>query len=206
MTALDLHPGRRVPIVLGLAALGGLACGVATGYLVGRAVPIPFVTGACVSTAVAAFVVGAHARLGAPALGRRGARGVLWGTLALALLGQVLRDAVEYRQFRDAARARLVAGPGAPRDPDLYLNVVLLAETGQPGFRGYVLATLGVDRAQTTPGTIRLRVLSYMLAMGLTAALAAQAAQAAVRSARCPACRRRAERCACGRTPGRSAP
>ncbi len=182
-----------------LAGAGGAALGAYAGHLVGRSLPLPLVTGGVVSAAIAGSVVAAHRLAGAPAVGRAGVRAALWGTLVLALLGQAGRAALDYQQFRRAAVASLVAGPGAPTDPDLYLDIVLLAETGQPGFRGYLLATLGVDRGDLSMASLRLRVLGHLIGVGLTAALAAHVAQASVRAARCGGCRRRAERCACGR-------
>lgn len=189
--------GARVLVALSAAALAGAAFGAGTGHVVGRLVPATLVTGACVSASAALAVVAAHARLGAPRVGRRLARAVLWGTLVVALLGQLLRAHLDYVDFRRTAAASLVAGPGAMRDPDLYLDLVLMAETGQPGFRGYLLASLGVDRTSDSLGRLRLRVLGHLLAMGVTAALAGHVAQGVVRSARCVGCRRRAERCTC---------
>ncbi len=195
-------PGRgsvRVLAVLALAGLAGAALGALAGHFAGRLLPVTLLTGGLVSAAVGGSLVAAHRLLGAPGLGRAGARAVLWGTLGLALAGQAAREGLDYLQFRRAAVASLVAGPGAPADPDLYLDVVLLAQTGQPGFRGYLLSTLGVDRDQVRREPLRLRVLGHLLALGLTAALAGHVAQLQLRAARCPGCRRRAERCGCRR-------
>ncbi len=196
---LAVRSGEFTPLALVLAGVGGGALGACAGHLVGRILPLPLVTGGVVSAAVAGSVVVAHGLAGAPAVGRAWARAVLWGTLVLALLGQAGRAALDYQQFRRAAVASLVAGPGAPTDPDLYLDVVLLAETGQPGFRGYLLASLGVNRDEISLAPLRLRALGHLIGVGVTAALAAHLAQASVRAARCRGCHRRAERCACNR-------
>lgn len=188
----------RVAVALLAAAVAGGLLGAAIGHLVGRLLPAPLVTGACVSASVALLVVAAHAWLGGPRVGRGLARAVLWGTLLVALAGQVPRVYLDYAEFRRTAAAALVAGPGAPRDPDLYVDLVLLAETGQPGFRGYLLASLGVERATLSLGRLRLRVLGHLLGIGVGAAVAAHLALAAVRARRCARCERRADRCTCG--------
>jgi hypothetical protein len=208
-TSLADHSAVRLPflrpgpigslLVLAAAGAAGAAGGAWAAHATGRLLPLPLLTGACVAAAVAAAVVAAHRALGAPGLGRGGARAVLWGTLLLALAGQVGRDALDYAAFRRAAVASLVAGPGAPSDPDLYLDLVLLAETGQAGFPGYVLASLGIDRSEQPPARLRLRVLGHLVGAGMVAAVAAHAAQRGARAARCAGCARRAERCACGR-------
>ncbi|HEX7127869.1 MAG TPA: hypothetical protein VF406_19095 [Thermodesulfobacteriota bacterium] len=191
----------RVAVALLAAAVAGALLGAGIGHLVGRVLPAPLVTGACVSASVALFVVAAHAWLGGPRVDRELARAVLWGTLLVALAGQVPRVHLDYVEFRRTAAAALVAGPGAPRDPDLYVDLVLLAETGQPGFRGYLLASLGVERAAHSLGRLRLRVLGHLLGIGVGAAMAAHLTLAAVRARRCARCGRRADRCACG-SPG----
>lgn len=192
--AADFAPQTAVLVGAGGAALGAWA-----GHLISRVLPLPLLTGGVVSAAVAGSVVAAHRLAGAPAVGRGAARGALWGTLLLALLGQAASAALDYRHFRRVTIAGLAAGPGAPADPDLYLDVVLLAETGQPGFRGYLLATLGVGRGDLSLASLRLRVFGHLIGVAVTAALAAHAAQASVRAARCRGCGRRVERCACHR-------
>lgn len=198
-SVLSARAGVHVPVVLALGGLVGAVLGALAGHLAGRWLPVTLLTGGLVSAAVGGSVVAAHHLLGSPGIGRAGARVVLWGTLALALGGQAAREGLDYLQFRRAAVASLVAGPGAPADPDLYLDVVLLAETGQPGFRGYVLSTFGVDRDRAVLEPLRLRVLGHLIALALTAALAGHFAQARLRTARCSVCRRRAERCVCSR-------
>ncbi len=194
----DTTAPLRVSVALGAAALAGAGAGAFAGHLVGRVLPAPLLTGACVSAGVAVAVVAMHAWLGAPRVGRTLARTVLWGTLVVALGGQLIRARLDYVEFRRSAAASLVAGPGIASDPDLYVNLVLLAETGQPGFRGYMLVSLGVDRGTDSLRTVRLKVLGHLLGIGVGAALAAHLALARVRAARCSGCGRRAERCACG--------
>ncbi len=194
--ALPATSTRVATALLAAAGVGGLL-GAGVGHLVGRVLPAPLLTGACVSASVAVAVAAVHAWLGGPHVDRELAKVVLWGTLLVALAGQVPRTHLDYVEFRRTAAAALVAGPGAARDPDLYVDLVLLAETGQPGFRGYLLASLGVDRASDSLGRLRLRVLGHLLGIGVGAAMAAHLTLAAVRARRCAGCGRRADRCAC---------